>query len=162
MVAVTAKESSWKRKRHWKSPEKHDLQIPNCLLQLQENWETFILHPKMPNKKKKKIHNFFTTSEVAHHMQLHFYMISFVSHTTHNLWLSPQELKKSCWICCVSRFIVLHWVVSKYMNETNTSFGQHFERTFITFAANSCSNKSRKVLGENKNVDSHMLLIQSI
>jgi len=27
------------RKRHCKSPEKHDPQIPNCVLQLQKNWE---------------------------------------------------------------------------------------------------------------------------
>ena len=128
-------------------------------------WETWSTDPKLspiatrelgniytsPNnakQKKQKFTTFFTTSEVAHHMQLHFYMTSFVSHANHNLWLSPQELKKSCWICCVSRFIVLHWVVSKYMNETNTPFGQHFESTVITFAANSCSNKSRKVLGD--------------
>lgn len=126
-------------------------------------WETWSTDPKLspiatrelgniytsPNnakQKKQKFTTFFTTSEVAHHMQLHFYMTSFVSHANHNL--SPQELKKSCWICCVSRFIVLHWVVSKYMNETNTPFGQHFESTVITFAANSCSNKSRKVLGD--------------
>ena len=48
----------------------------------------------MPNKENKKFTTFFTTSEVAHHMQLHFYMTSFVSHANHNL--SPQELKKSC------------------------------------------------------------------